>query len=209
MKIFVTILAGFALTFAGTNSAMGGPTVYTDETAFKAALSSFVTYDFDSFTLDDGTIYGKAYKILDKQIPGIDFDNAIVMADGLGGSYRSFPNVVLNHDLVNPIVLTFDTPVFAVGLFNTSVVDAERFDIFDAGNNLLASVSLPDNTVNFGGFTSDVGIAKGIVTPIAPTNGSIYIDDLTVGVPIPAPGAILLGSIGAGLVGWLRRRRTL
>ena len=42
------------------------------------------------------------------------------------------------------------------------------------------------------------------------SSASVWFDNVNATVnPIPAPGALILGSLGAGLVGWLRKRKSL
>jgi len=64
----------------------------------------------------------------------------------------------------------------------------------------------PGESEFYGDFQNAYCIAQGYANNYG---GSVYADINATCSVIPAPGAILLGSIGAGCVGWLRRKKML
>jgi hypothetical protein len=118
------------------------------------------------------------------------------------------------------------SPVFGASLTNFAIdvagwADAD-LEVFDISHVAILDVPI---TLTYGAWTdpgvyahysvaSSNGISGFSFLPTSPTQieGNTGIDNVVVvsGYSvIPAPGALLLGSIGTGLFGWLRRRRML
>ncbi len=109
-----------------------------------------------------------------------------------------------------------DSAMFVYG-GNAGNITVEARDI---GGTLITSFYQADT---YGGqpagpqTLSGSGIRSLWWTDTSTTNKMAALDNILLTLPesdpidpvIPAPGAILLGSIGVGLVGWLRRRSTL
>jgi hypothetical protein len=120
--------------------------------------------------------------------------------------------------------IQFTTPAveveFISGLWDypeTGVID-----VYDPANNLIASLTNTITGINVTNLTGMGPVGRIYFNSVNDAAGA-DIDDLAFSPvppspvppspvppsPIPAPGAVVLGGIGVGVIGWLRRRKTL
>jgi hypothetical protein len=138
--------------------------------------------------------------------------------NGIGpGNLTYLQDASLEGTAAGVLMIDFDTPTdileFGVALNSyDAVTNGYVVRLYDAYNTPLGN--FPGDTSPLvlwseGQFTySGTRVSRVFIAFNDQAAGRFAIDNLTYN-PIPAPGAVLLGSFGLGIVNWLRRRRTL
>jgi hypothetical protein len=186
--------------------AFAAPVYFTDRASFDAATGGGL--NFESFEADFATA---------DTIVFAGFTVSETLGINILGQLRDFPGLVDGAITDGTGALVYDDNGGSVGTFFsfTSPITAFGLDIatkpgstVTIGGSVSDSLVLIDDTPSFWGVIDMDGIAS--ISFDASGEPNVGFDAVSFGqAVIPAPGALLLGSIGMGIVSWLRRRKTL
>lgn len=180
------------------------------------AVNAAVTLTFDE--LPTQPVNGVSYMgvTFSFRVGGILSDDAVY--NGIGpGTLTYLQDPTLEGTTAGILTLDFaaptDTLEFGVALNSYySVVQAYVVRLYDSSYSVIGTYyenTSPLILWSEGKFTyNGVMVSRAVIGFNEQAASRFALDNLTIN-PIPAPGAILLGGIGLGLVNWLRRRRTL
>jgi hypothetical protein len=204
-------------TFAGTS--LGATSAFASDTTGPGPVGHLEAYKWDvtSLITGNGTYSASA--------TGLSNSYGLALAVVYSDPTLPLQRVVINEGALqlSDASYTPDTDTttfsgFGAGSGNLWIyTEADNDSTGQTGEQILFNGSVIGGPIdyNIGQFASLFNIP---VTTLAGTNtAQIYSPAdhfgwhlaVVQGQVIPAPGAILLGSIGVGLVSWLRRRRTL
>jgi len=209
----------------------------TNDLAWQTAVGSFNEWDFDDVPAGEhvASVSGAPVSV---QLGGLggESGNPEVFAGGWDSGGGATYGTIYQHALLNvdqqglvhgDLVFQFAVPNAGIGawLFDDGNLTTESFvlEVTEVGGTVYTSPVLDSGNGNanfvegFLGVVSTAGITEARFRVVDAATGSAVgrgfeLDHLQIGTlnpTIPAPGAILLGTLGAGLVGWLRRRRAL
>ena len=218
-KRFITIclITTLSLTVSGTTQA--APTVFTMHTAntltgnqgYSSVGLEFVVNPVTGIHVLDLGIYdsGQDGILGGGTLSTVIFDAAqtsLVQMDFTAASPGTLTGAYLFKPLPAPLYLAPGTYTIAGYGFNQA--DQEHHSsISGSGPTFDGGTVIGGDLIS---FVQSVYGGGSDLPPTFPTNTTAldHFDGPNMTF-IPAPGAILLGGIGVGLVGWLRRRRTL